>query len=142
MNFSYWEYSSWLSNIDFTIAGSGITGLNCALRLKERFPEANILILERGLLPNGASTKNAGFACFGSLSEILDDLESHSEAEVLQIIEQRIAGLELLRNNLGDANIDFQRHGGYELFSKEDKPLFEDCKSNITNINRLLLPIF
>ncbi|MGB8703908.1 MAG: FAD-dependent oxidoreductase, partial [Gillisia sp.] len=36
----------------------------------------------------------------------------------------------------------FQRNGGYELFSKEDKPLFEDCKSNITNINRLLLPIF
>jgi hypothetical protein len=25
----------------------------------------------KGMLPHGASTKNAGFACFGSISEIL-----------------------------------------------------------------------
>jgi hypothetical protein len=29
-------------------------------------------------MPQGASTKT-GFACFGSLSEIIDDLKSHSE---------------------------------------------------------------
>ncbi len=31
MNLSYWEYKTWLSNIDYTIVGSGIVGLNCAL---------------------------------------------------------------------------------------------------------------
>ena len=75
MNLSYWEYTSWFSNIDYAIVGSGIVGLCCALRLRERFPDAKILILERGALPQGASTKNAGFACFGSISEILDDLK-------------------------------------------------------------------
>ena len=39
MNLSYWEIKSWLSNIDYTIVGSGIVGLNCALRLKEKFPD-------------------------------------------------------------------------------------------------------
>ena len=39
MNLSYWEIKSWLSNIDYTIVGSGIVGLNCALRLKEKFPK-------------------------------------------------------------------------------------------------------
>ncbi|MDP4601126.1 MAG: FAD-dependent oxidoreductase, partial [Polaribacter sp.] len=69
MNLSYWELKEWFSNIDFTIVGSGIIGLNCALQLKKKHPNARILILEKGILPQGASTKNAGFACFGSLSE-------------------------------------------------------------------------
>ena len=46
MNLSYWEIKSWLNNIDYTIVGSGIVGLNCALRLKEKFPKSKILILE------------------------------------------------------------------------------------------------
>jgi glycine/D-amino acid oxidase-like deaminating enzyme len=76
MTLSYWEYKTWFSNIDFTIVGSGIVGLNCALSLSRRFPKAKILILEKGILPQGASTKNAGFACFGSISEVLSDLET------------------------------------------------------------------
>ena len=74
MNLSYWELKSWFMNVDFTIVGSGIVGLNCAFYLKQKYPSANILILEKGILPQRASTKNAGFACFGSLSEIIDDL--------------------------------------------------------------------
>lgn len=142
MNLSYWETKSWLSNIDFTIIGSGIVGLNCALNLKERFPKSTILVLERGFLPNGASTKNAGFACFGSLSEILDDLNTHTEDEVLELVKKRIAGLELLRKNLGDDTIEFFRHGGYELFTKEDETLFQKCLSGKNKINQLLLPVF
>ena len=74
MNYSYWELKEWFSNIDFTIVGSGIVGLNCAISLKREHPKAKILVLEKGTLPQGASTKNAGFACFGSLSELIDDL--------------------------------------------------------------------
>ena len=79
MKLSYWEYKTWFSNIDYAIVGSGITGINCVLNLKEHYPESKILVLERGILPNGASIKNAGFTCFGSISEILNDLEHHSE---------------------------------------------------------------
>src|SRR5574343_1430185 len=102
MNLSYWELKHWFAQVDFTIVGSGIVGLHCALALRERFPHRKILILEKGILPQGASTKNAGFACFGSLSEILDDLKSHSEEEVLQLIQKRWSGLQLLRKKLGD----------------------------------------
>ncbi|MBQ4819906.1 FAD-dependent oxidoreductase [Aquimarina sp. MMG016] len=142
MNLSYWEYKTWLSNIDFTIVGSGIVGLSCALRLREKFPKAKILILERGILPNGASTKNAGFACFGSLSEILDDLNTHSEEEVLQLVQKRCDGLQLLRKRLGDQTIKYHELGGYELFNKEDQDLYNQCFSKIENINQLLKPVF
>ena len=78
MNLSYWEQKTWLNNIDYAVVGSGIVGLSTALHLKIKQPNAKIIILEKGLFPQGASTKNAGFACFGSLSEILKDLESHT----------------------------------------------------------------
>ena len=120
MNLSYWELKSWFTNVDYTIVGSGIVGLSCALQLKDQFPKANILVLERGMLPQGASTKNAGFACFGSLSEIIEDLKLHSEAEVIQLLKKRVNGLQLLRETLGDQTINYQNHDGYELFFNND----------------------
>ncbi|MFT5890662.1 MAG: gamma-glutamylputrescine oxidase [Dokdonia sp.] len=142
MSLSYWEYKTWLSAIDYTIVGSGIVGLNSALRLREKFPKARILIIEKGMLPQGASTKNAGFACFGSLSEILDDLTSHSEEEVVSLIKKRIDGLKLLRETLGDAILDYQELGGYELFADQDEALYDHCLQHIEKINALLYPIF
>lgn len=141
MNLSYWEKSEWFSNVDFTVVGSGIVGLNTAITLRKKYPNSKIIILERGMLPHGASTKNAGFACFGSISEILSDLKSHSEDEVLQLVEKRWKGLELLRKNLGDATIDFQQHGSFELFSN-DNNLFSTCSDQLQEVNKLLEPIF
>jgi glycine/D-amino acid oxidase-like deaminating enzyme len=140
MNYSYWELKEWFTNIDFTIVGSGIVGLNCALELKKRHPKAKILVLEKGMLPQGASTKNAGFACFGSLSEIIDDLENHTEQEVFNLVNQRWKGLQLLRKNLGDKKIDFQQHKGFELC--DSKVFFEECISKKEHINDLLRPVF
>lgn len=142
MNLSYWEYKTWLSNIDFTVVGSGIVGLNCAIQLKTKHPRAKVLVLEKGILPQGASTKNAGFACFGSISEILHDLRSHSEEEVLQLVQQRWNGIQLLRKNLGDDKLDYQNHGGHEIFLKNQSELFGNCRDKLDQINQLLEPIF
>ena len=59
MKFSYWENKTWLSNIDFVIVGSGIVGLNCALELRAKYPKSKIVVLEKGLIPHGASSRNA-----------------------------------------------------------------------------------
>ncbi len=96
MNFSYWEYKEWFSNVDFTIVGSGIVGLNCALTLRRKYPNAKILILEKGILPQGASTKNAGFACFGSLSELIEDLKSHTEQEVFDLVKKTLGRIAII----------------------------------------------
>ena len=142
MHLSYWELKNWFSKVDFTIVGSGIVGLHTALRLRERFPESKILILEKGVLPQGASTKNAGFACFGSLSEIMEDLKNHSEEQVIQLVQKRWDGLKLLRKNLGDDAIDFNPYGGYELFTKEDESSFNNCLQKLPFVNEVLKPIF
>ncbi len=142
MNLSYWEYKTWLSNIDYTIVGSGIVGLNCALALCEKYPHAKILVLEKGILPQGASTKNAGFACFGSISEILSDLNSHTEEEVIQLVGKRWEGIHLLRKTLGDDTIDYQENGGHELFLESKEELYNNCLDNLDRANILLRPVF
>lgn len=141
-NLSYWEQNTWLTNIEVAIIGSGIVGLSCALALRERFPNKKIVVFEKGMLPSGASTKNAGFACFGSISEILEDLKIHSEEEVIELVKNRVEGLELLRKNLGDTQLDFQQHGGYEVFTEIDAELFSTCIENIPYINKLLKNVF
>ena len=142
MQLSYWELKNWFTNVDYTIVGSGIVGLHAALRLRERFPESKILVLEKGMLPEGASTKNAGFACFGSLSEIINDLKSHSEQEVINLIQKRWQGLQLLRKRLRDDTLDLKPFGGYELFLEKDTNIYEECLRKLPFINELLNPLF
>ena len=89
MNLSFWENSTFFAEVDAAIIGSGLVGLNAALTLKSLQPNWKIIVLEKGILPSGASTKNAGFACFGSPSELLDDLEYQSEDTVFDLVQQR-----------------------------------------------------
>ena len=142
MQYSYWEARSWFQNIDFAVIGSGIVGLSCALQLRNLHPKANIIVFEKGQLPQGASSKNAGFACFGSISELLDDHNQHSKEEIVQLVTNRWEGLQQLRGLLGDKAIDFQQYGGYELFLNDDQNTHESCRSSMGEINRMLSPLF
>ena len=141
MNLSYWERTSFFEQADYTIIGAGIVGLFCALEIKNKQPEANVLLLERSLLPNGASTKNAGFACFGSLSELIVQLEKSSEEELLDLVRLRWEGLKKLKSSLGENEIELEVNGGYELFSEQDEELWKECISKIEYFNSLLKKI-
>lgn len=140
--FSYWELKSWIRDIDFAIVGSGIVGINCAIALREKYPSASILILERGILPQGASTKNAGFACFGSLSELLNDMNTHNEEEMVNLTQQRWQGLHELRNLIGDSRMNYQQYGGNEIFLKGNPEFYESCLEQRERVNNLLKPYF
>ena len=135
---SYWERESFLSGIDVAIIGSGIVGLNAAITLKEEQPHLKVVVFERGFLPYGASTRNAGFACFGSLTELIDDLKTHSEAEVFALVERRWRGLQRLRERVSDAALDYKSWGGYEIFRANEHHIAEDCISKIDYFNRNL----
>ncbi|WP_242926989.1 NAD(P)/FAD-dependent oxidoreductase [Pontibacter vulgaris] len=139
MQLSFWEKETYFSNLDVLIVGSGIVGLSAALHLKTTQPNLKVMVAERGLLPTGASSKNAGFACFGSPSELLDDLSHHTEEQVFSLVERRWRGLQRLRQNLGDATIDFHQWGGYELF--DTAPLYEACSDKLYYLNKQLASI-
>lgn len=134
--FSYWEQQSF-TFYDHIIVGAGIVGLSTAIELKERFPMASILVLERNLLPASASSRNAGFACMGSVTELLDDLTVMKETDVFTLFEWRKRGLEKLRKRLGDNNIGYAERGSYELISDKES----GAEDNIAYLNELLQPI-
>jgi len=134
---SFWERQSFTS-FDHIIIGGGIVGLSTAVSIKEKYPNQSVVILERGIFPTGASTKNAGFACFGSLTEIMNDLNGMTETEVQELVEFRWKGLELLRSRLGDDHIGFKNYGGYELLFQNDL----EALNSIEKVNELLKPLF
>lgn len=135
---SFWEKESFVQ-YDYVVIGGGIVGLSTAIELKTREPQATIAVVERGVFPSGASTKNAGFACFGSLTEVLSDLEKLSEQEVFHLVKRRWDGLKLLRDRLGDKTINYRNYGGYELL-QTDKQL--SSLEKLDEVNTLLRPLF
>ena len=137
MSLSFWEYNSF-TNYDFIIVGSGILGLSTACELKEKYPDRSVLVLEKGIFPSGASTKNAGFACFGSLTEILSDFKRMKEPETIDLVRKRFEGINLLRMRLGDEKIGLINYGGYELMNEDHIQAIEQ----IGPVNKKLNDIF
>jgi glycine/D-amino acid oxidase-like deaminating enzyme len=136
-NFSYWEKKNFFS-ADVIVVGSGIVGLNAAIFLKNERPNLNVIVLERGFLPSGASTKNAGFACFGSISELIAQEELSGAVGLKNLIAKRWQGLLMLRKLLGDDNIAYQNYGGFELFKDNEQALAEECLNKIPYYNSLI----
>jgi len=115
---SFWENKLNLK-ADFIVVGAGIMGCSVAFELREKYKHAKIVILERGILPTGASTKNAGFACFGSVTEILSDIKKMGLQDALQLVKDRRAGLSILSSRLSDQQMGLTRCGGYELILQD-----------------------
>lgn len=130
---SFWEQAS-LLHADVVIVGAGITGLSAAASVKEQFPDKSVTVLERSIIPFGASTRNAGFACFGSLTEVLSDIHSMGEEAARDLLFQRWMGLKITRKRLTDAAIGFEDAGGYELIGKGQFHAME----NIEAVNQLV----
>jgi glycine/D-amino acid oxidase-like deaminating enzyme len=137
---SVWELESFFAPADIIIAGSGYVGLWSAYYLKKHAPELSITILERGLIPTGASTRNAGFACFGSLTELISDAAKMGEDKMLELVEMRYKGLRRIGKLFPDKKIDFQRLGGYELIGGDNIDINE-LRSQIDRLNRPLKKI-
>src|SRR5215212_1772741 len=106
MAVSIWEKETFYAPQDIIIVGSGFVGLWSAFHLKKENPKLKITIVDRGFIPTGASTRNAGFACFGSLSEVVYDAQTMGTDKMLQLVEMRFRGLERIQKFF-DKGIDF-----------------------------------
>ncbi|HVG11752.1 MAG TPA: FAD-dependent oxidoreductase [Flavisolibacter sp.] len=137
---SIWEKEAFFEQQDVVIIGSGFAGLWSAYYLKKRRPKLKITILEKELVPSGASTRNAGFACFGSLTELMYDIECMGVDKTLALVEMRHTGLRRVKKIFG-RDIDFDLCGGYELFLDDGDEGSKDLTENAAYLNALLKPI-
>lgn len=141
MQLSHWEWNSYFHDLDLVIIGSGIVGLSAAIHLKSKDVGLRVLVVERGTLPSGASTRNAGFACFGSVTELLDDLATQPENEVFDLVEKRWRGLQRLRTLVGDTPLGYEAHGAYELFKANEAHTYKNCVAQLDILNQKIARI-
>jgi gamma-glutamylputrescine oxidase len=138
---SYWERKTYFENIDFLIIGAGIVGYSAAIELATNYPKSKIVILERSYLPSGASTKNAGFACFGSPSELMDDLQKIDESVVWETVTNRWEGLQNLKSLVGPDCMELENHGSWDLIMSDDALNEKQLSDNLPYLNDQLVKI-
>jgi glycine/D-amino acid oxidase-like deaminating enzyme len=134
MAISVWEQSTYFAPKDLVIVGCGFVGLWTAYEAIHQNPKLNITILERGTIPSGASTRNAGFSCFGSVSELISDVQLMGEAAMLETVKMRYDGLQRIQEVFKAKEIEYNQWGGYELF--EGKKTNKDKKGKSSKINK------
>jgi len=140
ISLSIWEKESFYAPQDIVIVGAGLMGLWTAYELKKKSPLLNITIVERNTTPLGASTRNAGFACFGSPTELMSDMETMGTDEMLRIVEMRYKGIEKIKSHFAETTIDYEHCGGYECINQDSKYwyAFDD---RVSQLNKLLKDI-
>ncbi|TAH13022.1 MAG: FAD-binding oxidoreductase [Sphingobacteriia bacterium] len=136
---SFWEKDSFYADADIAIIGAGLMGLWAALEIKKHSPGTTVTILERSSTPLGASTRNAGFACFGSLTELLSDEKNMGTNAMLEIVEMRYKGIEKIKSTFSSEQIDLDKCGGYEALGPINWA--GEINDRINYINQLLTSI-
>lgn len=137
---SFWEKDSYYAHTDVIIIGAGLMGLWSALELKKQRPSLSVTILERNPTPLGASTRNAGFACFGSLTELLSDEAKMGTHAMLEILEARYKGIQKIKSYFSEATIQYDPCGGYEAIPVSHATA-ANLDDHIQYLNQLLSPI-
>ena len=142
-NFSHWETNRELFKGDILIIGSGLVGQSIGIAIQKQKKELKqkplkICIVDK--LPmgqSGASTRNAGFACFGSPTEILDDLSREEENQTVNRISNRISGLSIWKDWIPSNIIEWNDCGGYEVFEREEEMNFQEVLDKLPYLNKI-----
>lgn len=138
MQLSLWEKESFFKPADILIVGAGFAGLWAALELKQRHKRLSITVIDKGIIPTGASTRNAGFSCFGSTTELLYDARTYGEEQMLTLASQRYEGLLHIRETFRPKEIDYLELGGYELFTETGNYDVSSLPDDLKKLNKWL----
>lgn len=126
---SIWEQKL-LGEYDLIVIGAGIIGLTTAHYYSALFPSHSVLVLEKNIpLCASASTRNAGFACFGSASELLKSIRTIGSNKTQELLNMRIKGLNLLRTHT-----DFYSSGNIELLNNKTI----ECADHLDDLNYMV----
>lgn len=132
---SFWVKRQ-LERADIVVVGAGLVGLLTSIRLKEKFPKREVWVLDQAPYLWSASWRNAGFACYGSAGELLDEAQRSSWDQALDLYSRRFEGMRLLREEFGDSAMGYDPSGGWELFSSQP-----EAQSVMADLDRLNLDL-
>jgi len=134
---SFWEKDLFDHHFDCIVIGAGFTGINMALAFKQKFSAASVLVVDDGAGFKGASTKNAGFACYGSPSELISDMALMGEEAALELLGRRRKGIEAIERFCHGTGI-YVKSRAYEVFLERNSELYEKSRTSVKQLNRLV----
>ena len=137
-NPSFWEQGIWYKTYDVVIVGGGLVGLQTAQFLTTENPLLRVAIIDRQFPPLGASTRNAGFACVGSLGELADDVEAIGFDATIDLVCRRLEGLRLLRETIGDEVLHYEHTSNVELFRVGEEKVLAKAEQLLPRVNAAL----
>ena len=140
MAFSYWESNAWLEDVDLMVVGAGIVGLSAALHARSLHPAWRIVVVDTDPFGGGGSSRNAGFSCFGSATELQHDRESLGDEAALELVRKRWQGLQRLRSTFGDAALGHRVCGSVELFPTAGSESLPSAQA-LADLNRWIQPV-
>ena len=135
---SFWEAEIPPDHCDILIVGAGLVGLQTANFIANARPTWTVAVIDKNSPAIGASTRNAGFACIGSLGELTDDLEQIGFEATCQLIRRRFRGLQILRSSLSDHKIGYQAIGNLEIFRSHEREVLAKAEQLLPQINAAL----
>lgn len=141
MEWSFWEQELYGQAFDLVVIGGGFSGLSTAYFAKKRQPRWRIAVLDQYSIQRLASTRNAGFACISSLSELIEDAAAYGWEHTLSLIERRWKGLSMLEQIFNSKEIHYQNVPSGELFFEDQHFPFEKYADRIREANHLLRSI-
>jgi glycine/D-amino acid oxidase-like deaminating enzyme len=141
---SFWELKALGGPWDFVVVGCGVTGLHAGIELKKQQPRLKVLILENRILGAVASTRNAGFLCLGSPSEIQADQLKLGENGLIELLSTKWAGIQRTLHLLGGKAIGLRNVQGYEVMARDHSrfgraiPQPETVLSDLHRLNEIM----
>lgn len=135
-NTPFWLISA-MRNVDMIIVGAGFTGLRVATKLKEENPHWGVTILEALEHGAAASSRNAGFACFGSPGELMSDINEMGINAAADLLSQRFQGIEALKSDMITHGLSISAEGGTEVFDIRDRASYDGIASRWDTLQEL-----
>lgn len=132
---SFWERELLPYECDICIAGAGFTALWTTYHLLKTNPGIKILMIEPLTVSRGASSRNAGFLCYGSPSEILEDIAEMGETQALDLVSRRAAGIQMILNLIPSTEADLTMTGGWEYFPPSQSTTYEKIADQLDHLN-------
>jgi len=122
---------------DLVIIGGGVFGLSLGCTILKNNPDKQVCILEKGLLPTGASSKNAGQGTFVCYTEFIDDVRKKGCDFAVRLVKDCLRGLQMLMTMIDNDPEIIRKTGGYDVITEKDLELVK----YIDIINQELYPI-
>jgi glycine/D-amino acid oxidase-like deaminating enzyme len=137
-NQSYWHASYYYPQYDVIVVGGGFTGLTAGIEMLKARPLLKVGIIESQIHGTLASSRNAGFMCFGSPTELVADLSKATESEISKLLTLKQLGYHTLLNNLKGKKGIYKKTKAFELFEYTDLQKFEEVKERLPQLNSLM----